>query len=825
VLVTALGFALVAWQWQRAERQAEGEGRARRRAEEEERQAKAARRQIERLSAGMALDQGVNLCDTGEVGRGLLWQARALELAARAGDTGLERAARCNLASWQPFLVRPRAECPHKDWVWAVALSPDGKTALTGSKDGTARLWRVTDGMPVGQPMRHNHPVWTVAFSPDGKTLLTGSGAYDGSKGEAHLWDSATGQPRHSPLPHPAALTAVAFSRSGQTFLTVCAGEARVWRTADGSPVGRPLKHPRAKREDERVFPKLSAAFRPDGKLLATGGEDGKVRLWDAEAGSPRGEPLTASGPVLTLAFEPLHGNTLLAGGFDGGAQMWDVATGRPKGWRMQHRGRVKAVAFEPLQGIIATASAVEEDDLEQPGKRKILGGEVCLWRADTGGRLGAPLPHPSVVWSLAFSPGGRLLVTGCEDAGVRVLLVATGAQIGLPVRLHGTVSSVAIAREGGHSHGLVVLAAAAGGHHHAAARILEIPSEERLARPVRVNGDNLRLALGPGAGKGGALLLLGSNDRTARLFDVGTGRQVGPALRHEAHVTAVAFEPREKGLLLTGTYEGRVRAWERRAGIPRYTVHQAGLVHAVCFSPDGKEFLVGDQVQAQRRRSADGAALGPPIVIQHPPYSVAFEPQQGKTVLIGSDGRAELWGRHPSRRLGKWTVRPDVHNAYFYPDGMRALLVAAGFPRVLDVPARTLGGPPPFHPDGGVEKAAFSPDGRSVLISRIGGGSRLWDVDTGKPLGPHAGRGWARGPVAFDPAGRYFAAAGADGRVAVWPVSAPLAGSPERVRLRMEVLTGMELDAGEVIRELSPQGQKERRRRLAQDEGGEPGT
>ncbi|WP_044149444.1 WD40 repeat domain-containing protein, partial [Singulisphaera acidiphila] len=63
----------------------------------------------------------------------------------------------------------------HLGPVRALAFSPDGKLALTGSHDRTGRLWEVASGQPVGAPLYHQGPVVAVAFSPDGKTVLTGS--------------------------------------------------------------------------------------------------------------------------------------------------------------------------------------------------------------------------------------------------------------------------------------------------------------------------------------------------------------------------------------------------------------------------------------------------------------------------------------------------------------------------------------------------------------------------------------------------------------------------------------------------------------------------
>jgi WD40 repeat protein len=127
--------------------------------------------------------------------------------------------------------------------------------------------------------------------------------------------------------------------------------------------------------------------------------------------------------------------------------------------------------------------------------------------------------------------------------------------------------------------------------------------------------------------------------------------------------------------------------------------------------------------------------------------------------------------------------------------------------------------GPPRFHAEGGIRKAAFLPDGLTILISSTDGTTRLWDVATGKTLGPPLSRNGAS-PVACAPDGRMVAVADRHGRVSLWEMPRPLAGTVDGVRLWVEVHTGMELNDQEEIRPLSPDALAERRRRLEELEG-----
>ena len=146
-----------------------------------------------------------------------------------------------------------------------MALSADGKTAMTASGD-LEQLWETASGKPIGTPLRHQYGFLAVALSADGKKALTG-----GADKTARLWDTATGKPIGPPLQHKHFVVAVALSADGRTALTGSYDKtARLWETATGKAIGPPLLH-----EGEVTTVALNA----DATTALTGSEE-SARVW-----------------------------------------------------------------------------------------------------------------------------------------------------------------------------------------------------------------------------------------------------------------------------------------------------------------------------------------------------------------------------------------------------------------------------------------------------------------------------------------------------------------------------------------------------------------
>jgi WD40 repeat protein len=749
--------------------------------------------QFARLSASLTLDQGLARCERGHAAEGMLWLARSLEMVPDDA-VDLQRAIRANLADWRRSLHGVQMAVSHRDTVYAVAFSPDGRTFVTGSGDHTAQLWSAVTGQQIGAPLKHHDVVTSVAFSRDGQLVLTGS-----EDKTVRLWNAATGQPVGQPLTAKDKIRAVALSPDGKTVLT--GGEdktAQLWDAATGQPLGGSFKHEGIVR---------AVAFSPDGQLLLTGSGDGKARLWKMAARETPVLVLPHRGGVTAVAFSP-DGKTILTGtgasAESGGpsgrtAQTWNAATGKPSGLVLEHENWVAAVTFSADGKTILTGS----------GDRT-----ARLWDAATGQPIGLPLWHQDQVWAVAFRPDGQTVLTGGGDNTARIWEVTRDKPRGENFPHPSAVSAAAFSPDG-----KTVLTAS----RDKKARLWEIATGKSIPLPHK--GHILALTFSPD----GRIVATGGEGKTAQLWDAATGRPIGGPLPHEGAVTAVAFSPDNK-LVATGSQDQKVRLWDVATGRPLgQPLAHAYPVHALCFSRDGRMILtasgrsgVYSKGEARLWDPGAGQPIGQPLYHRGDVLAVAFSPD-ARTVLTGGWQRAQLWETTTGQPLGP----PLRHNRYvrgvaFSPDG-KTILTWGDDNLALLWDAAT--GQPlgqPLQHDELVRAAAFSPDGKTVLTGSDDQTARLWDAVTSKPLGRALRHQNDVMTVAFGPDSQTALTGSRDRTARLWVVPAALEGTVERIVLWTQVLTGMELDADGVLQVLDASTWQQRAQHL-QELGGPP--
>jgi WD40 repeat protein/tetratricopeptide (TPR) repeat protein len=657
-------------------------------------QTRAALIESQRQSANLTRDRGLNLCEQGNVGEGLHWLARSLQIGP-AEDVDWQRAVRQDLASWYRRLRPLKAILEQPGKIYAMALSPDNQRIVAGGAEGTIQLWDVESGKPVGSPFRHRG-VRAVAFSPDGDMILSASDDHT-----AQLWEVATGKPRGEPLRHKGTVTAVAFSPDGRTILTGSYDNtARLWEAATGKPL-RDLTHKLGVR---------AVAFSPDGRTVLTGSHDNTARVWQAATGKPLQELRHPTG-VLTVTFSP-DGRTVLTGSWDGIVRQWETATGRPIGVPFEHGGPVEAVQFRPDGRTLLTGSS---DHVAR------------LWETETGKPLSPTFPNKAEIVGLAFGPDDRFLLTANED-DVRVWEVGSG-------KLHSTVLSHPqwVAAVAFSPDGKIVLTGTGDPlTGRGETRLWEAATGKPLGAELPHSDSVLAVAFSPD----GTRFLTGgghpfrTTQREARLWETATRKPLGPALLHQDAIVAVAFSP-DGHKLLTGSKDKTAKLWDAATGKLLHSLPHPDGVLAVAFSPDGKVVLTGGEDKAARLWDADtGKPLGEPLVHPNTIMGVAFSPD-GKTILTGGlDKTARLWETSTRKPVGHSLVHDAwVRGVAFSPDG-KMILTGSG-----DGTARrweTSTGKPigaPLRHRYWVTAVAFGPDGRTVLTGSADRTARLWEV------------------------------------------------------------------------------------------------
>ena len=215
----------------------------------------------------------------------------------------------------------------------SVAFSPDGRRIVTCSWDHTAKVWDASSGKELLNLKGHTRRLHGVAFSPDGRQIATGSEDHT-----AKLWDSFGGKELLTLKGHNDSVNRLSFSPDGRRILTGSNDRtARIWETA----TGRELLT--LKGQGSLI---LGVGFSPDGERIVTGGADNAAKLWEASSGQ---ELLTLNGHTAwarCVAFSP-DGQRIVTGSWDQTAKVWQSATAQEvAGWKREEKAADERAAL-----------------------------------------------------------------------------------------------------------------------------------------------------------------------------------------------------------------------------------------------------------------------------------------------------------------------------------------------------------------------------------------------------------------------------------------------------------------------------------------------
>jgi WD40 repeat protein len=589
------------------------------------------------------VSQGTSAMNAGDGFTALLWFTEALRL--DHGTLEHKETHRERIAALEQELPKPAQLWVHEGAVNDTRFSPDGSTVLTVGEDGKVHLWNTGTGQEaVEPPLTAPSPILFAVFSRDGRRIA--ASCRDGS---ALIWDIAP--PRSAALALRVGtgekVNWLDFSPDGRQLVTASGKAARVWDVATGKPLPGELRH----NGTVNV-----ALFSPDGKWIATGGDDSIVHLWNSADRKPSPIVLSHDRAVLCLAFSP-DSKYLASGSADHTAQVWNVADGTPVGRRVRHRDRVVGVDFGPVSERLLTNS---EDGTAQ----------IC--RVADGEPLVPPLRHKSVIRWATFSPDGCRVATAGDDNVARVWSATSGLPLTPPLRANGSFNHVAFSPDGrclatASDDGTARLWTVACQHR---ARVVNEADvfRHRVDRDLRVGSLRSQGAdaapLARRTSPDGRLVIKIGKDNTARVYDVQSDKLVAPPLAHQGEIAYAAFSPDGRRIVTT-SLDQTARVWDTESGAPASPLlrHASAALFAD-FNPDGRRLVTAsDDNTARIWDIASGEMLVPPLRHDGTVMQAVFSADGQRVATGGLDQTARVWDADTGQTLTPplqhpWSVR-----------------------------------------------------------------------------------------------------------------------------------------------------------------------
>jgi WD40 repeat protein/DNA-binding SARP family transcriptional activator len=618
--------------------------------------------------------------------------------------------------------------------VTALAISPDGRTALAGAADGTLALWDVASRTERGRLAGHTDRVNDVVWSRDGTKAVSG-----GADGQVILWDMASGQVLRRFQGHSGVVRAVDLSPDGRVAASggfagesmMTPGELILWDTATGTEQRRLEGH---------IAGIVALAFTPDGAALLASSGDAEIfsdqlpqgarqdseivgvtsdmLLWDVAGGQVRQRFAPWTEDAFTLAISP-DGTRALAGSYyNNVAVLWDLASGARLAALEEHSEGIHTLAFSPDSRQALTGSY---DD------------NLMLWDLASGQRLAVLTGHDSDVLDLAISPDGRAALSSSRDGGLMQWDLVDAQEIRRLTSHEDAVWDVAFTPDGKQ---VLTSSGAASPNvqvRDASLRLWDLASGEQLqvaSLPVDVI---MQAAVSPD----GRMALAATTDGLIRVWDLATWQEVGRLEGHAGPPTAVEFTA-DGQRALSASVDGTVILWDVASGqmIHRLSGHGQGL-WSLAISPDGRtalsdsgdsSMILWDLESGQELRS---------FVRRDPPADsgssgMAFMPNGRTAISCEQDGMLIEWNLETGeeiRRLG-----PHA--------SLRTRIVV-------------------------------SPDGRLAMTSGMDGSLMLWDLETSQWVRRSSGHGVMM-DLAISPDGGSILAGSSDTTILHWRLDDP---------------------------------------------------
>ena len=667
-------------------------------------------------------------------------------------------------------LIRTMLE--HGDRVRSVAVTEDGKWAVSGSDDESVKVWDLATGSCIRTLAVNSGQVFAVALTPDGRLAVSGSSKAPFNT-TFHLWDLATGACLCTHNEQYRWVDTVAMTPDGKWALI--SGPERhtlsLWDLGNGY---RPLT---LRGHGDRI---TSVVFLQDGKRAVSVSLDGALKLWDLESGRCQ---RTLRGHVegVTSVAVTKDGRRAVSGSSDKCVRVWDLTNGACLAILEGHIDAVKAVALTSdgqraisassdktlrvwdlnkkttLQTLKGHMSTVQSVAMTPDGSRAVSGSwdaTLKLWDLTGAEPSADPTGHTDRITALAATRDGKRLISGSADKTLKVWALENGAFLGMLQGHNAGVNTVGVSPDGrravsGSFDGALNLWDLDTG---ACLRHLSLAAADMTAARSNIRGiierqdaigpEDLAAALSSGAGKvskvvvtpDGRWAMSGSSDGAIKMWDLASGACLKTLNGHNEKVAALALTP-DGCRAVSGSWDHTLKVWDPATGTCLRTLEgHADRISAVVATQDGR-LAVSSSADATLKvwELDNGTCLHTLRGHTGEVEAVAVTPDGLQAVSGSIDGTVRAWDLASGTCL--FTLLGHSQGITATPDSMRAMEgsneAALKFQAILtDVGMPTL-----EWPSQAVTEVAVMPGHGHAVSASLDRTITVWNLSNGVTL------------------------------------------------------------------------------------------
>jgi len=479
----------------------------------------------------------------------------------------------------------------HTKAVEAVAVTPDDSRIVSASRDKTLKVWDLETGQEILTLEGHTGQVKAVAVTPDATRVVSAS-----EDKTVRVWDLETGQQIHMLEGHTGMVWTLAVTPDGTRAISGSSDNTiKVWDLKGGQEI-RTL-------EGHRNLV-TAVAVTPDGTRLVSGSSDRTVKVWDLETGHTL-YSLDEHTPVSAVVVMP-DGTRAISAFNDPTLKVWDLETGQEVRTLKGHANAVFALAVPPNGTLLVSASAdgtLKVWDLETEqlfhgfeghgwivfsvavvpdGTRAVSASHdntVRVWDMDTGELLHNLGEHSAPVRAVVVTPDSTRAVSASRDKTLKVWDLETGREIRTLEGHTDTVSAVAVTADG---------TRAVSASEDRTLKVWNLETGEEIRTLEGLVDSINEMALMPD----GIKVILASNDGTLRVWNLETGEEVLTLKGHTGSVKTVAITP-DGQRAVSGSSDKTLRVWDLDTGQMAQMIEgHTSDVEAVAVTPDGKRAI-----------------------------------------------------------------------------------------------------------------------------------------------------------------------------------------------------------------------------------------